>query len=320
MTKEECLELGKQYILKYNCYPAAKRWTIASAGCSRDRIYKHWTGWPAFIADLKNIIEVPEPVQAPTYKWNEELCILSIQKSAKYNNGWPLYKDFINSNEYPSLYTIRKYLGSWEEALRSAGFIKNSFNDYAKPLGSLTSYLYEAIDQDKNINKKGKSTQEIVNLFMNGAKKAGWNYNTAITFTNQFSYKIPNTKYYLWYLYNINAAYCIKCKLVFDINNFNKCNKAKIGISQYCKTCISELMKQYGSRGKLRASIIKRRTPAWADLEAIKKFYKNRPVGYHVDHIIPLQGAYICGLHVENNLQYLPASTNLIKNNKFDGG
>lgn len=65
-----------------------------------------------------------------------------------------------------------------------------------------------------------------------------------------------------------------------------------------------------------RRAHLKRATPPWADLKAIENFYRNRPPGYHVDHIIPLNGRDISGLHIIENLQYLPAIENLRKSNK----
>jgi len=66
-----------------------------------------------------------------------------------------------------------------------------------------------------------------------------------------------------------------------------------------------------------RRSAKKYRTPAWANLDAIKTIYANCPEGYHVDHVIPLQGKLVSGLHIESNLQYLPASENAKKFNKY---
>jgi len=56
--------------------------------------------------------------------------------------------------------------------------------------------------------------------------------------------------------------------------------------------------------------------PKWANLEGIKEIYKKCKKGYHVDHIIPLRGPNVCGLHVENNLQILKARDNIVKSNR----
>lgn len=59
-------------------------------------------------------------------------------------------------------------------------------------------------------------------------------------------------------------------------------------------------------------------TPQWADTEAIKQFYADCPKGFHVDHIIPLQGKLVSGFNVIENLQYLPKLENETKSNKFE--
>ena len=68
---------------------------------------------------------------------------------------------------------------------------------------------------------------------------------------------------------------------------------------------------------KYRASKLQR-TVGWTELEKITDFYKLCPPGFHVDHIIPLRGELVSGLHVLANLQYLPAKENCSKGNKFE--
>ena len=94
--------------------------------------------------------------------------------------------------------------------------------------------------------------------------------------------------------------------------------------------------KEYRSKNKplANANASKRRaaqlqrTPAWVsefDLFKIQCMYKiaamltrvnNEP--WTIDHIVPLQGKLVSGLHVPNNLQFMRARENESKRNKFE--
>ena len=78
-----------------------------------------------------------------------------------------------------------------------------------------------------------------------------------------------------------------------------------------------------------RRAIKLQRTPAWltdAHLSAIKAIYAEAAektvatgVCWHVDHIVPLLGKNVSGLHVPWNLQIITGSENMRKGNRHNG-
>ena len=72
------------------------------------------------------------------------------------------------------------------------------------------------------------------------------------------------------------------------------------------------------SKVAARRSSKMQRTPIWSDLSKIRLIYaKAREAGMVVDHIVPLQGKLVSGLHVPENLQIISAIENMKKGNRF---
>jgi hypothetical protein len=66
---------------------------------------------------------------------------------------------------------------------------------------------------------------------------------------------------------------------------------------------------------------LKERTPKCLPAECrqqLKEFYRNRPEGHDVDHIVPQNGKAVSGLHVPWNLHYLPTADHIRKSNHLD--
>jgi 5-methylcytosine-specific restriction endonuclease McrA len=149
---------------------------------------------------------------------------------------------------------------------------------------------------------------------------------------------------------------CTKCGVEKTLSSFYRNKGQKSGLTPSCVSCHKaqhekyratagaiELKKAYNkkygksysrlNRPKLNAREAKRRstkqnaTPSWLtdshrlQMLSVYELAKECEVltgdKYHVDHIVPLQGETVCGLHVPWNLQVLPADINIAKGNRF---
>lgn len=109
---------------------------------------------------------------------------------------------------------------------------------------------------------------------------------------------------------------CIECSCSFTAE--------KVGV-RFCSQSCNNSNWFKNNRSKHNFKEAKRRaqqknaTPKWLsdeDWSKIKEIYDTCPLGWHVDHIMPLQGKNSSGLHVPWNLQHLPALENIKKGNK----
>jgi hypothetical protein len=74
-----------------------------------------------------------------------------------------------------------------------------------------------------------------------------------------------------------------------------------------------------------RMKRVRQATPKWADYQSIAAFYdqaafltRSTGIPHEVDHVLPIAGKTVCGLHVHDNLRVVPRSENRRKCNKLE--
>lgn len=121
---------------------------------------------------------------------------------------------------------------------------------------------------------------------------------------------------------------CRVCKVSKDFNDFYPKMTSKDRLDSLCKQCHKDRVKRNREFRPLNVQIAHRHIPSWltdhdwsliaAKYQSAKILSKELGVKMVVDHIIPLRGKEVCGLHVPSNLQIITENENNQKYNKFD--
>ena len=111
-------------------------------------------------------------------------------------------------------------------------------------------------------------------------------------------------------------------KIAKNTAKYRSSNREKV--RSYNRQWIRDNPDKANAATAARRARIKGATPPWADLSAIKAFYRHaarltRITGdfYEVDHIVPIAGRNVCGLHVHWNLRVVKRSVNRQKSNRL---
>lgn len=108
--------------------------------------------------------------------------------------------------------------------------------------------------------------------------------------------------------------------------NRDKANKANRKYKENNRDSVAKKQSEYQkvNRARYNAYEAKRRAKLllasveWSCKSAVEAIYEQaKASGMEVDHIVPLQGASVCGLHWEGNLQLLTPAENRSKGNKL---
>lgn len=144
----------------------------------------------------------------------------------------------------------------------------------------------------------------------------------------------------------MSSKVCTRCKTDKPLEEYYNLYTMNDGKMSHCKACHYDYTNAWKAKNRERALEIKREsakrnyyknplkarkydirkrnaTPSWADTEKIKRVYKmakeyrDKGIDAEVDHIVPLKGENVCGLHVSWNMQIINRRYNISKNNRW---
>lgn len=162
-----------------------------------------------------------------------------------------------------------------------------------------------------NRPRKGKPNIDYIKMAVEGAPAVDADAKTITYFSKKYFPQKPKFMSLWNYILDLSElSYCSSCKKIKRVQDFTSNIDELTGVEPTCKKCKKARSNLYRA-SKLQRTIFE------DELDQIKEFYANCPEGYHVDHIVPLQGKNVSGLHVLANLQYLTAEENMKKGNRF---
>lgn len=178
------------------------------------------------------------------------------------------------------------------------------------------------------------------NKFFSSTKSSQVSEKLRTIFGSSLKNKPASVSINKFLLFEFGFIHCNMCKTILSKDNFFKHSGYWNGYKHYCINCQSENRDLEDNRKYIKNNRAKyahhlavyrakklKATPKWLtsdhliEIENIYLKCKNKSkeegIDYEVDHIVPLQGENVSGLHVPWNLQIISKTENRKKGNTF---
>jgi hypothetical protein len=264
---------------------------------------------------------------------------------------FPNQKHWVKKKGAPlSYYKINKLFIPYDNLRKDCNY-SNEITEQITDIEEKNIAKQWALTYKKNIGQFPKTSDWVVSknkspFSFSKLNKLFNSYNDFRKYCNEDKLRFNNKE--IKQLLKNNTKNCSKCKLVIPLHNFGKDKTNWHGYRSECISCGLKIAKSYWDNNRdkkkqydkeynknnphIRAkNTAKRRsaklqaTPKWVDrIESIEiqdmyfqaqEMTRILGIQFHVDHIIPLQGKNVCGLHTISNLQVIEATENYKKHN-----
>lgn len=140
LSKKQLLDLLQSYYTEHNKTPSTREFNSNKEYPNAVTYKRHFGSWN----NALELAGLPVKQRKPEVAYNKDYMLSCIKSYIHKYKKIPIQQEFDADKDFPSSITVVKYCGSWEQAIKDAGFtpdIGSGFGYYTK---SLDGHIYRS--------------------------------------------------------------------------------------------------------------------------------------------------------------------------------